>query len=87
MKTTIINCDCCGKKVTEMEAVEVEQYVRFTSRYGGEKQIYGKYYKSSNVCDPEVSELCLDCYNKLLKELETMKSVYKKYRNEHKEEI
>lgn len=87
MKTTIINCDCCGKKVPEMGVVEVEQYVRLTSRYGGEKQVYGKYYKSSRVCDPEVSQLCLDCYNKLLKELETMKKVYTKYRNEHKEEF
>ena len=87
MKTTIINCDRCGKKVPEVEAVEVEQYVRFTSRYGGVNQVYGKWYKSSNVCDPELSELCMDCYNKLLQELETMKSVYKKYRNEHKEEI
>ena len=87
MKTTIINCDRCGRKIPESVVAEVEQYVRFTSRYGGEKQVYGKYYKSSNVCDPEISELCLDCYNKLLKELETMKSVYKKYRNEHKEEF
>lgn len=87
MKTTIINCDCCGKKIPESVVAEVEQYVRFTSRYGGEKQVYGKYYKTARVCDPEVSELCLDCYNKLLQELETMKSVYKKYRNEHKEEM
>lgn len=87
MKTTIINCDRCGKKVPEVGVVEVAQYVRFTSKYGGEKQVYGKYYKSSNVCDPEVSQLCLDCYNKLLKELETMKKVYTKYRNEHKEEF
>ena len=87
MKTTIINCDRCGKKVPEVEAVEVEQYVRFTSRYGGERQIYGKYYKTARVCDPEISELCPDCYNKLLKELETMKDVYTKYRNEHKGEL
>lgn len=87
MKTIIINCDRCGKKVPEAEGVEVEQYVRFTSRYVGEKQIYGKYYKSSNVCDPEVSQLCLDCYNKLLKELEIMKRIYTKYRNEHKEDF
>ena len=83
MKTTIINCDCCGKKVPEMEAVEVEQYVRFTSGYGGEKQVYGKYYKTASVCDPEISELCPECYNKLLKELEPIKRVSNAYRNAH----
>lgn len=87
MKTIIINCDRCGRKIPGVCVVEVEQYVRFTARYGGEKQIYGKYYKTANVCDPEVSQLCPDCYNKLLKELETMKSVYTKYRNEHKEDF
>lgn len=86
MKTTIINCDCCGKKIPEAGVVVAEQYVRFIARVGGVNQVYGKWYKSSNVCDPELSELCMDCYNKLLQELETMKSVYKKYRNEHKEE-
>ena len=84
MKTTIVNCDCCGKQVPEMEAVEVEQYVRFIASSGGENQVYGKHYKVSNMSDPETSELCLDCYNKLLKELVAMKRVYKKYYNEHK---
>ena len=84
MKTTIVNCDCCGKQVPEMEVVEVEQYVRFIASSGGENQVYGKYYKTARVCDPEVGQLCLDCYNKLLKELVAMKRVYKKYYNEHK---
>lgn len=87
MKTTIINCDRCGKKIPEAGVVVVEQYVRFIASSGGVNQVYGKHYKSSDVCDPEISELCMDCYNKLLKELETMKGVYTKYRNEHKEDI
>lgn len=87
MKTTIINCDCCGKKIPEAGVVVAEQYVRFIARSGGSNQVYGKYYKSSNVCDPETGELCLDCYNKLLNELTAMKGVYKKYYNEHKGEF
>ena len=86
MKTTIINCDCRGKKIPEAGVVEVERYVGFIARSGRSNQVYGKYYKSSNVCDPEIGESCMDCCNKLSQELETMKSVYKKYRNEHGEE-
>ena len=87
MRTIITNCDCCGKEIIDSEVVKVEQYVRFVAKSGGENQVYGKHYKTTNVTDPEISELCLDCYNKLLQELETMKSVYKKYYNEHKGEF
>ena len=39
MKTTIINCDCCGKKIPEAGVVELEQYVRFIARSGGSNQV------------------------------------------------